>query len=105
MNEGSKSTLGVFSLVMINFAAIANVRSMPSIAPYGLSMLFFYMVATFAFLIPSALVSAELASGFPGNGGIYHWVSIAFGKRIGFLAAWLQNSNNFLCFPIHKTPL
>lgn len=99
MSGNNKGTLGVFSLVMINFAAIANVRSLPSIAPYGLSMLFFYIVATLAFLVPSALVSAELASGFPGNGGIYHWVSTAFGKRVGFLAAWLQNSNNFLCFP------
>ncbi|MDR2738109.1 MAG: APC family permease [Puniceicoccales bacterium] len=98
MNRKRAGYLGIFSLVMINFAAIANVRTLPSVAPYGLSMLFFYFVATLCFLIPSALVSAELASGFP-EGGIYHWVSTAFGKKIGFLAAWLQNSNNFICFP------
>ncbi|MDR2779160.1 MAG: APC family permease [Puniceicoccales bacterium] len=85
---------------MINFAAIANVRTLPSVAPYGLSMLFFYFTAVFCFLIPSALVSAELASGSLGDGGIYSWVFKAFGPRIGFLAVWLQNANNFICFPM-----
>ncbi|MDR2776865.1 MAG: APC family permease [Puniceicoccales bacterium] len=96
----AKQRIGVFSLVMINFAAIANVRTLPSIAPYGLSMLFFYSIAVFCFLIPCALVSAELASGRLENGGIYSWVSRAFGPRVGFLAVWLQNANNFICFPM-----
>ncbi|MDR1891006.1 MAG: APC family permease [Puniceicoccales bacterium] len=96
----ARQRIGIFSLVMINFAAIANVRTLPSVAPYGLSMLFFYSVAVFCFLIPSALVSAELASGDLGNGGIYNWVSHAFGPRVGFFAVWLQNANNFICFPM-----
>lgn len=99
MDRKNKRAIGTFALVMINFVAIANVRSLPAIAPYGLSMLVFYLLATVAFLIPTALVSAELASGFPGDGGIYHWVSRAFGKDTGLLAVWLQNANNFICFP------
>jgi len=92
--------MGVFSLAMTNFVAIANIRTLPSVAPYGLSMLFFYFIAVFCFLIPSAFVSAELASEYLGTGGVSHWASKALRNRVGFFAAWLQNSNNFICFPM-----
>ena len=92
-------SLGVFSLAMLNFAAIASVRNLPMAAPYGLSMLFFYTVAVIFFLMPTALVSAELASTFPEQGGVYMWVSKAFGPQFGFFAVWLQNISNFICFP------
>lgn len=92
-------SIGVFSLAMLNFAAIASVRNLPMAAPYGLSMLFFYTMAVIFFLVPTALVSAELASTFPEQGGVYMWVSKAFGARFGFFAVWLQNINNFICFP------
>ncbi|NCA80528.1 MAG: amino acid permease, partial [Sphingobacteriia bacterium] len=78
---------------------IASVRNLPMAAPYGLSMLFFYTMAVIFFLVPTALVSAELASTFPEQGGVYMWVSKAFGPRFGFFAVWLQNINNFICFP------
>jgi amino acid transporter len=95
-----KSKIGLLSLSMINFAAIANVRSLPFPAPYGFSLVFFYMLAAFLFLIPTALISAELASSFPEDGGIYNWVSRALGPRTGFFAVLLQNVNNFVCFPM-----
>lgn len=100
MSDNRRPTIGVFSLAMINFAAIANVRNLPMVAPYGFSMLFFYLVAAILFLIPSALVSAELASTFQEEGGIYTWVSRALGERMGFLSVLMQNVNNFICFPI-----
>ena len=99
MNSDQNRSIGVFALVMINFAAVVSIRSLPSMAPYGLSMVFFYLLATLGFLIPCALVSAELASAFPENCGLYHWVSLAMGKKVGFFSIWLQNANNFICFP------
>ncbi|MDE6432518.1 MAG: APC family permease [Opitutales bacterium] len=100
MNTKSKRVINVFSLAMINFAAIANVRNLPTVAPYGFSMLFFYLMAAVLFLIPTALVSAELASTFTEDGGIYSWVSHAIGDKMGFLAILLQNIGNFVCFPM-----
>ena len=47
--------------------------------------------ATIFFLIPAALVSADLGSAFAGQGGgVYRWVGAAFGKKWGFTAIWLQ---------------
>jgi amino acid transporter len=85
---------------MMTFATVANLRNLPAMAVYGMSMLFFYGVAMVTFLIPTALVSAELATGFPEDGGIFNWVGKALGNRIGFLAVWLQNFSNFVTIPV-----
>lgn len=45
------------------------------------------------------MVSAELASGWAKQGGIYIWVKEAFGKKTGFLAIWLQWIENVIWYP------
>lgn len=62
---------------------------MPAMAETGMHMVVFNVVTVFLFLIPIALVSAELATGWPQN-GVFHWVEAAFGSRTGFIAVWLQ---------------
>lgn len=44
-------------------------------------------------------MSAELASGWAKQGGIYIWVKEAFGKQTGFLAIWLQWIENVIWYP------
>src|SRR5258708_37865689 len=82
--------LSLFSLVMINVIAVDSLRTLPISAAYGYSLIFYYVLAALAFFIPSTLVSAELATGWPTIGGVYIWVREAFGNRWGFLAIWLQ---------------
>ncbi len=83
------NTMGMLTLVLVTSALFLTLRNLPSMADTGLKMVFFNGIAAFAFLIPVALVSAELATGWPKN-GVYHWVSAAYGPRYGFLASWLQ---------------
>jgi putative glutamate/gamma-aminobutyrate antiporter len=102
-NEASvtgRRVLGVFGLVMINVAAITSLRGLPSTAEYGFASIFYYIVAALVFLIPTALVSAELATGWPKRGGVYIWVKEALGARWGFLAIWLQWIQNVFWYPI-----
>lgn len=94
-----KGALGVFSLAMMNCVAIVGLKNFPSMAEYGLSMVFFYAIAVVFFLIPTALVSAELATGFPEEGGIFNWVSKAMGNTLGFLSIWIQNVGTVVCAP------
>lgn len=82
--------IGVFKLVMIASAFILSVRNLPTLAETGAQMVFFALVAVAFFLLPTALVSAELATGWPKRGGVYAWVREAFGDRWGFVAIWLQ---------------
>ena len=95
--------LGVFSLAMINVSLICSLRGLPTMAVYGMSVIFFLAVAVIFFLIPTALVSAELATTWPKRGGIYVWVREAFGEKWGFIAVclqWLQNLVSFCSFII-----
>ncbi len=83
------SKIGLLTLIFVTSALFMTLRNMPMMAETGMRMVFFNTVTVFAFLIPAALVAAELATGWPQN-GIYHWVGAAFGERTGFLAVWLQ---------------
>ncbi|MFH1653317.1 MAG: amino acid permease [Pseudomonadota bacterium] len=94
-----KHYLSVFVLGMMNVAIIMNLRGLPMMAKEGLSMIFFVLFATFIFLIPTSLVSAELATGWPKEGGVYRWIKVAFGGRWGFLAIWLQWIQNVIWYP------
>src|SRR6202044_890277 len=90
--------LGTFALTLLITGAIDSIRNLPASALFGSSLIFFFIFSAIAFLLPTALVSAELAAN--GNeGGIYQWARLAFGERIGFLAVWLQWINNLVWFP------
>ncbi len=94
-----KKTLGVFGLVMINVIAVDSLRSLPFSAEYGFSLVFYYILAAITFFIPTALVAAELATGWPNKGGVYVWVREAFGERWGFFIIWIQWIYNVVWYP------
>jgi len=91
--------LSVFTLAMINVAAVSSVRNWSTIAEYGFASLFFFAVAAIVFFIPVSMVSAELATGWPKTGGVFVWVKEAFGHRTGFLAVWLLWVENVIYYP------
>ena len=84
-----RQSLGVVTLTLMTTALFLTLRNMPMMAATGMRMVFFNLVTVFAFLIPIALVSAELATAWPKN-GVFHWVEEAFGTRWGLTAVWLQ---------------
>ena len=95
----SRRFMNVFILAMMNLAIMASIRNLPIVAEYGLGSIFLYFIVGIAFLIPSALVSAELATGWTRTGGIYVWVREAFGPRWGFFAIWMQWVHNVSWYP------
>jgi glutamate:GABA antiporter len=95
----SKKILSVFSLVMITVGSVDSIRNLPTIALFGDNILFFFIASIVFFLFPSVLISAELSSAWPEQGGIYNWVKYAFGKQLGFLAAWFLWIENVIWYP------
>ena len=61
----------------------------------GLTLLYF-IILPFFWCIPVSLVSAELTSAMPVEGGFYRWTRAAFGDFWGFLAGWWNWSASFL---------
>lgn len=90
------STMAIMTAATI----VTSLRGLPMMAQEELTMFFYIGFAVLLFLIPAALVSAELGGAFAGRkGGVYTWIGEAFGQRFGFLAVWLQWIQNVVWYP------
>ena len=85
------------TMAMMTIACVAGIRNTPSMAVYGYAAIFLYLVPAILFLIPTALVAAELASGW--KGGIYRWVTEAYGPKTGFFGIWTQYAMTIFYYP------
>jgi glutamate:GABA antiporter len=99
MKKPPARMLTVFMLSMINIAAICNIANLPFTSQQGFAAIFYYALATLIFFLPVALISAELATGWPQLGGVYVWVREALGEKAGFVAIWLQWVENVIWYP------
>ena len=61
----------------------------------GMTLLYLLLIPLFL-SIPVSLVSAELTTAMPVEGGFYRWTRAAFGDFWGFLAGWWNWSASFL---------
>lgn len=91
--------ISLLTLTMLITGAIDNIRNLPTTALFGSTLIFFCIFAAIVFLIPTALVSAELTAKFPEKGGVFHWARLAFGDNIAFLTVWLQWINTMVWYP------
>ena len=88
--KGAAYSLSLSTFILITAAVLISIRTFPLQALVGWQSIAFNAMAIVLYLIPAAFVSAELATGWPEEGGIYVWVKEAFGERWGFVAIWLQ---------------
>ena len=61
---------------MINIIAVDSLRNISITAQAGWIVITFYVLAAIFFLIPCALLTAEMATGHTKNGGIYLWTMV-----------------------------
>lgn len=99
INKKAIGGISVFTLVMLITGSIDGIRNLPTTALFGATLVFFFIFSAIVFLIPAGLVSAELASTWNKKSGIYYWTRLAFGKKWGFAAIWLQWINTLVWFP------
>ena len=72
-----------------------GLEDMVSTSGPGLTLIYL-LVLPFFWCIPVSLVSAELTTAMPVEGGFYRWTRAAFGDFWGFLAGWWNWSASFL---------
>ncbi|WP_084436585.1 amino acid permease [Aldersonia kunmingensis] len=105
-NGGPKTSVAIaprqqyitwIALALMTTSSVASLRSAPTMAVYGLACVFLYLVPAIVFLLPTAMVAAELASGW--SGGVYRWVSEGISPRWGFLAVWCQFAMTIFYYP------
>lgn len=98
----SVKQLTLFPLIMLMVGVVDNIRNLAAAALFGPQLIFFFLIAAGVFLIPTALVSANLVSRWPKEGGPKAlalsglWPSQGLGS---FLAIWFQWINTLIWYP------
>jgi amino acid transporter len=84
-----RAGLFYFVFVMYSYTTAGPFGLEGVVAASGPGMALIYdLVLPFFWCIPMSLVSAELTTAMPIEGGFYRWVRAAFGDFWGFLAGW-----------------
>ncbi|MGL6153576.1 MAG: tyrosine-tyramine antiporter [Cetobacterium sp.] len=81
--------LTLFQLIALSVAFYGSIRNIPTVASVGWYAIFYMICAAILFAIPISLVAAELATGWPEEGGPQVWVNAALGPEWAFVTAWL----------------
>jgi glutamate:GABA antiporter len=93
----TKASIGWFAMALLILGSVGDLGSTPTTAVFGLASVALYVVPAVVFLVPAALVSAELASGW--KGGVYNWVSEGISPGMGFAAVWCQFAQTTFYYP------
>ena len=96
-SAGALISTGAMTIMIIT--TVVSLRGLPSQAEFGIQSIFYYLFAAIFFLVPFSLVCAELASTYTHSGGLYRWVSEAFGPRWGWSAMYLEWQTLVIWFP------
>lgn len=91
--------LGRWDLVLFTVCAILTMDTLASSAAMGAAWFSWWVITMVVFFIPYGLITAELGSAWPGEGGVYIWVREAFGPRWGSMVAWMYWINNAYWIP------
>lgn len=101
-NNTAKSALrkaGLFYFVWVMYSYCTGgpfgLEDMVTTSGPGMTLIYLLVLPVF-WCIPVSLVSAELTTAMPVEGGFYRWVRAAFGDFWGFLAGWWNWSASFL---------
>ena len=95
----AKGSVTMAAMAVLIVTSILSLRGLPSEAKYCVQSIFYYLFAALVFLLPFSLVCAELASTYTKSGGLYRWVSEAFGPRWGWTAMYLEWQTIVIWFP------
>jgi glutamate:GABA antiporter len=89
-----RRVLGRLDLVLFTACAIVGLDSVAFAAEAGAQAITWLVVSLVVFLIPYGMLTAELGTAFPVEGGPYEWARMAFGRPAGAVTAilyWLSN--------------
>jgi amino acid transporter len=84
-------------MAFMTMAATGSIAQLSASAEYGLGAVTLYLIPALFFLLPVALIAAELATGW--KGGVFVWVREGLGERAGFQAQWLQWIQSVALYP------
>jgi glutamate:GABA antiporter len=97
VHPSARGSITWIALALITVGSVGNLGSAPPLSVLGLASVFLYVLPAVVFLLPITLVSAELASGWPG--GVYNWVEQGISPPMGLLAIWCEFAQTIFFYP------
>lgn len=85
---GEKKKFSLMSAILSVICVVFVAEAAAPVAAIGNSQFFWWIFLLIAFLLPYGLISSELGTTYIGDGGIYDWVTQAFGHRWGSRVSW-----------------
>lgn len=95
--KASMAALSWPTMAFMTVAATGSMAQLSASAEFGLGAVTLYLLPAIFFLLPVALIAAELATGW--EGGVFEWVREGLGDRLGFQAQWLQWIQSVALYP------
>src|SRR4051794_20038209 len=89
-----KKHFGRFDMLFFLLCTLVGLDTLGAVASNGAQAFTWLAVLGLVFFVPYALLTAELGSTFPQEGGPYVWVKLAFGRfaaSINSVLYWLSN--------------
>ncbi len=101
-NTGPKSfkkVLRGLDMTLFTVCAILVIDTLAPSAAIGPASISWWIITLVLFFIPYGLITAELGTAYPEQGGLYVWVKRAFGEKWAARATWLYWINVALWMP------
>jgi amino acid transporter len=89
-----RRSVGRLDTAFLMLAAIIVLDTLGAVSSYGAQAFTWLIVMIVFFLVPYGLLTAELGSTFPEEGGPYVWVKLAFGRAAAAVVSvmyWVDN--------------
>ena len=89
-----RRSVGRLDTAFLMLAAIIVLDTLGAVSSYGAQSFTWLIVMIIFFLVPYGLLTAELGTAFPEEGGPYVWVKLAFGRMAAAVVSvmyWVDN--------------
>lgn len=97
--KGFKKVLKSLDMTLFTVCAILVIDTLAPSAAIGTSSISWWVITLLLFFIPYGLITAELGTTYPEQGGLYIWVKKAFGEKWAARTTWLYWINVALWMP------
>jgi amino acid transporter len=98
-NSGFKKVFRGLDMTLFTVCAILVMDTLAPSAAIGASSISWWIITLVLFFIPYGLITAELGTTYPEQGGLYVWIKNAFGEKWAARSTWLYWINVALWMP------
>lgn len=84
----TKKKFKMMDAILMVICVVFVAEAAAPVAAIGNSQFFWWIFMMIGFLIPYGLISSELGTTYDNGGGLYDWVSKAYGHKMGGRVSW-----------------